>query len=227
MTGKKDNLIVWDWNGTLLADTSASVRAMNTVLKKLEVPPITRADYQKHYAVPLDIFYRAIGVSSHVLATREEEIHPLWHATYDAMNIRLRRGAKVMLQSVRKTSCSSVILSNYVVERIEQQAEKLGVREHFDDVLAFQANDLAFSRTSKSARLKEYLRARPARAGIIIGDTEEEISIGRDLGLVTVAITDGMCSTSRLRAMKPDFLVRALGEVSAIANRIFGGGRAS
>ena len=57
---------------------------------------------------------------------------------------------------------------------------------------------------------------------MIVGDTEEEIEIGRELGLVTIAITDGMCSTSRLRSMKPDFLIDTLAPIPAIARRIFG-----
>ena len=75
--------------------------------------------------------------------------------------------------------------------------------------------------------LKDYLKTNPAHAGIIVGDTEEEIDIGRELGLVTVAITDGACSTSRLRAMKPHFLVGALDHVPAIAQRVFGKGKTS
>ncbi|MFA4995328.1 MAG: HAD hydrolase-like protein [Bdellovibrionales bacterium] len=225
MTTKKDNLIVFDWNGTLLADTTACIHATNTLLKKFDVPPVTRKQYQKHFAMPLDKLYHALGIDPDILTAREHEIHPLWHATYDATPVRLRRGAKTMLQAVQKTSCKSIILSNYVIDSIERQAMRFGIREHFDDIIAFHRNDATFRRRAKGDRLKDYLQASPAQIGIIIGDTEEEIDIGRELGLVTVAITDGTCSTSRLRAMKPDFMVHALSHVPPIAQRVFRGGK--
>ena len=70
--------------------------------------------------------------------------------------------------------------------------------------------------------MQDYLKQRHITTGIIVGDSEEEIEIGREQGLTTVAITDGMCSKARLRAMKPDFLIRSLSQVPAIAHRIFG-----
>ncbi|MFA5041678.1 MAG: HAD hydrolase-like protein, partial [Bdellovibrionales bacterium] len=190
MTKAEENLIFFDWNGTLLSDATACLRCMNVVLKKLGVSPITRAQYQKHYTMPLDRLYHAVGVTPDVLLKNEHIIHPLYHEAYGAEKVRLRRGAKTMLHALQKNTCKSVILSNYVAVLIEKQAERLGVREHFDDVLAFHAYDDTFRKRGKGERLKDYLKARPARAGIIVGDTEEEVEIGRDIGLVTIAITD-------------------------------------
>jgi len=64
----------------------------------------------------------------------------------------------------------------------------------------------------KTARLETYLASshvQPHEA-FIIGDTGEEITIGKQLGLKTVAITGGMYSTKRLKAAKPDVLISSL-----------------
>lgn len=42
---------------------------------------------------------------------------------------------------------------------------------------------------------------------LIIGDTEADISVGRELGIKTVAVSSGIRSKSFLKACKPDFLV--------------------
>jgi len=227
MKSKRQNLIVFDWNGTILADTSACVNATNTVLGKLGLPHVTRAHYQRHYTMPLAHLYHALGVDPKILNAREHEINPLWHASYGAAKIRLRRGAKAMLQSLRLASCEAIILSNYVVHRIDEQARRLGVRDHFREILAFEVGDATFRKRGKGGRLKDYLKANPARDGVIIGDSEEEIEIGREVGMTTIAITDGMCSTARLRAMKPDYLVRSLTQIPPIAHRLFGHERAA
>jgi phosphoglycolate phosphatase-like HAD superfamily hydrolase len=223
MKAKGGNLIVFDWNGTILADTSACLRATNTVLDKLGKPRATIAQYRHHYTMPLNKLYYALGIDADTIEKHAPVIHPLWHETYSAANIRLRRGARAMLQSMRTAKCEAIILSNYVVHRIEAQAQKFGVREHFREILAYEVGDATFRMRGKGARLKEYLRANPVHKGMIIGDSEEEVEIGRELGLTTVAITDGMCSTARLRAMKPDYLVQSLAQVPPIAHHLFGG----
>ena len=222
MTNKPGNLVVFDWNGTILADTSACLNATNTVLHKLGIPKVSRAHYQNHYTMPLNKLYHALGVDPDILVSKEHEIHPLWHATYESADIRLRRGAKAMLQSLQLVSCEAVILSNYVVNRIDAQAQRLGVRDHFQKIIAFEVGDATFRKRGKGARLKDYIQGQPVRSGIIIGDSEEEIEIGHELGMTTVAITDGMCSVTRLRAMKPDYLVSSLNHIPAIIHRTFG-----
>ena len=222
MTMKGGNLIVFDWNGTILADTSACLRATNTILNKLGKPKATMAQYRHHYTMPLNKFYHALGIDADTIEKHGPVIHPLWHEVYGSANIRLRRGARAMLQSMHLAKCEAIILSNYVAHRINEQAKKLGVREHFRDIIAFEVGDATFRVRGKGARLKEYLHAQPPRAAMIVGDTEEEIEIGRELGLTTVAITDGMCSTARLRAMKPDYLVQSLNQIPPIAHHLFG-----
>ncbi len=216
-----DNLIVFDWNGTIIADTTACVHATNRVLKVMGFPKITRAHYQKHYTMPIIDLYHAMGVSLEAIQKHEKKIHPLWHDTYQSNAIRLRRGAKPAFDQLCRASFKSIILSNYVAERIDQQARRLGVRDHFEEIIAFHQSDATFRKRGKGERLERYLKKNPARAGIIVGDTEEEVEIGRELGLVTVAITDGMCSTTRLRKMKPDFLIQSLHKLPIIALDVF------
>ena len=48
---------------------------------------------------------------------------------------------------------------------------------------------------------------------MIVGDGPEEIRIGREMGLKSVSITDGFCSLKRLKAKRPDHLVKRLDEI--------------
>ncbi len=214
------NLIVFDWNGTILADTSACLNATNSVLHKLGLPPASRAQYQHHYTMPIEKLYHALGVAPALLDSHEKEIHPLWHSIYDAARIRLRRGAKAMLTHISANTNKPIILSNYVTHRIDAQAKRLGVREAFGEIIAFQIGDPTFRKRGKGAHLKDYMQTHGITSGIIIGDTEEEVEIGHELGLKSIALTDGMCSVKRLRAAKPDYLVRSLSSIPAIIQQV-------
>lgn len=225
MTTKQENLIVFDWNGTILSDASAWLRAINAVLKELGTSHITTGEMKKHYKMPLVSFYEDIGVPPETLKERHHELLPLLHTAYIKEQVRLRRGAKTMLQAVRKTSRKSVILSNHMTDHIEHQAQTMNVRKYLDEILAFNFSDGEKRNLGKIARLKDYISQRPFSTGAIVGDTEEEIYIGQELGLATIAITEGMCSTSRLRKTKPDFLVSSLSQIPDIANHLFGDAR--
>jgi phosphoglycolate phosphatase-like HAD superfamily hydrolase len=218
---RSENIIVFDWNGTLLADTRACLHALNKVLTMMEVPHTSIQKFRHHYTMPLDRMYHALGCDPETLTTRESHIHPIWHATYEAAPLRLRHGAKPMFRNLQNTGSHSIVLSNYMTHKIEAQAQQVGVRHHFNDILAFAAADDTFRRRGKGERLKDYLQERSVGKVIIIGDSEEEIDIGHELGLTSIAVRDGACSTRRLRAMKPDYMVRNLSAIPALVRRVF------
>lgn len=51
---------------------------------------------------------------------------------------------------------------------------------------------------------------------LVVGDNIEEIHVARELGTKIAAITHGNCSTARLKAAKPDYLINNLKEVRGI-----------
>ena len=45
--------IIWDWNGTLLDDVDAAVGALNRMLAKHRLPPVTRTFYRANFGFPV------------------------------------------------------------------------------------------------------------------------------------------------------------------------------
>ena len=72
--------------------------------------------------------------------------------------------------------------------------------------------------TEKRERLEDYMKDKHFKPGevVIIGDSPEEIEIGRKMGLKSITITDGFFSTKRLKEKKPDHLVKRLDEIIGI-----------
>jgi len=134
----------------------------------------------------------------------------------------LRRGARALLHALNKKPEHSVILSNQTIANIASHIQRLDVHDCFTALLANDAPGPAFVKRNKGERLNRYLNERRISRAIIVGDTEEEIDIAKEHGLVSIAITDGVCSTRRLKAAKPDFLIDSLTEIPAIADRVFG-----
>ncbi len=127
-----------------------------------------------------------------------------------------------MLQTLAKQNNDLLILSNHTTEKIALHTKRLGIHDYFSTILANGEDRRNFKHRLKSDRMGDYLKKKDADKAIVIGDTPEEIEIAQHHGVVSVAITNGQCSTKRLRAAKPDFLINNLNEVPAIAHRVFG-----
>ena len=114
-----------------------------------------------------------------------------------------------VLAWLRERSVPSAILSNHMTEAIAAQLERLDLTKYFGQILANTELGATVSGNNKIERMRDYLAGTQfdPSGTIIVGDSPEDIEIGKTLGMRTVAIGDGYFSTPRLRASKPDYLI--------------------
>lgn len=213
-------LVAFDWNGTIFADTFAIYKSDNEVFKLLKIKPATFQAFQKYYDVPIKRFYLALGVSENEFDKKVDLIAQTFHTHYErlAVKVRSRAYARYILEWLSKNNITSVIFSNHLIEPIKKQLKRLKLDGYFSEIMANSHLKAALNRRDKKDRLKNYLANKNLLPNevLIIGDTVEEIEIGQQLGISTTAITHGNCSTARLRAAQPDYLINSLKEVVGI-----------
>jgi phosphoglycolate phosphatase len=208
-------LVVFDWNGTLLSDTTASWKAANACLEFHGAAPITLEHYRETFTFPVIHFYKLNGCDVDIVLAKKTESNIVFQGAYEklAATARLRTGAREILGYLRKHSIHCIILSNYIVPRIESQLNRLGIRDYFHAINAHDDDGTKIlEHTTKIDRLKDYMSRhhyRPEDA-IIIGDSMEEPDIGRHLSLTSVGLSDGYISRPRLKAAKPDHIINNL-----------------
>ncbi len=226
MTAATNDAVVFDWNGTLLADIAHTFAATGEVLERLGKPRITMAKYRDSYSMPISDFYLKIGFSSTEIERHEHAITEIWtdHYSQAAAKVRLRRGARRVLESLKDMGHGSLLLSNHYRDDIAGHAKRLRIDGYFHNILANDHFKTAFRSNGKQWRLEEYAKERGIGRAIVIGDSVEEVEIARNMGFVSVAITGGFCSEGRLRAAKPDYLVGNLSALPEIARKVFGHG---
>jgi len=54
-------LILWDWNGTLLNDQTICIDAMNRLLVKRGLPLLTEEKYRRVFTFPVKTYYAQLG----------------------------------------------------------------------------------------------------------------------------------------------------------------------
>ena len=214
-------LFVFDWNGTILADTRPSWRAGNECLKFYGAKPISLLRHRETFTFPIIPFYEAHGVSETQVLERRDEGNALFQNTYEAFakNARTRSGAKDLLEWLNGQGAHCMILSNYQTDKINAHLRRLKIDHYFRHVCAHDCGGTTIlTATTKVTRLKAYMQASGHRPKdtVIIGDTMEEPEIGRELGLTSIGITDGYITRKRLIDARPDYIVHRLGSIKTL-----------
>ncbi|GGI31273.1 MULTISPECIES: HAD family hydrolase [Bradyrhizobium] len=216
-------VLVFDWNGTLLDDTYALLQTTNAILDRFGHATIDMSTFREHCDVPLSLLYRSLGMSQDEVATVDRDGSAIFHDTYEPLagKADLREGARRVLELAHQEAASSIIVSNHIVDPLRSQLRRLGIDDYINDVLAFENRTTQYKSMSKGERLRLYMQKnnlKPAST-FIIGDMPVETDIARNLGLVSISITGGFVSESRLRAARPDYTINNHHELLPILQR--------
>lgn len=210
-------LIVFDWNGTLIADTKACMDTDNHVLKVFGGKQVGLNTYRNSINIPAIDFYVDHGCNRELLQKESEKLGNVFHTYYETRvaKIRTRRNADMLLKWLNDHNIDSIILSNHTVEGIRFQIKRLSIEKYFKEIIANTALDSSMKHRNKKIKLLHYFKKSQLKPSevIVIGDSPEEIEMGKQYQINTVAITEGYYSKRRLIMSKPDFLINNLDEL--------------
>ncbi|MBI4037837.1 HAD family hydrolase [Candidatus Curtissbacteria bacterium] len=217
-------LVAFDWNGTLLADAQAVCDGCNHFISAMGVKPITLRIYREKFVVPVIDFYESIGLSRKKVLKNAKMNAQIFHKYYElrASTIRSRANTGTILKWLYQQNILTVIFSNHITRRIEEQLERLKIAKYIDGVIANNELDEALKGRNKGEKLISFAKTNDLNAKeiLIVGDSSEEIEIAKEFGSISVAITHGHYSTKRLKAAKPDYLIGDLGNLINIIRNI-------
>lgn len=217
-------LVAFDWNGTIIADTQTVVDCTNEQLKVFGNKRINIKIYRETFEIPVNKFFQNIGLDLKNIEKNYKKSGNIFHKCYEAKvkKIRTRSGTKILLKWLKSQGIKSAIVSNHATERILEQAKRLKIDIYFDAVLANDNTHDSYTIKGKEKRLITYIQKNRIKSNevLIVGDTTEEIIIGRDMRATTISITNGHSTTARLRAAKPDYLLNNLKEIIGIIGNL-------
>jgi phosphoglycolate phosphatase len=203
------DLVVFDWNGTVLADTELLIKASAYQIEMLGGTPLTRKDFIREISFPINEFLVKQGCNPELL--KEPRFAEIFHQFYEARadQCRTRRGVRAVLEYNSANDIDSLILSNHTSSGILKQLDQRDLSRYFTAVLAHDNCVQTSQGNNKVHRFAHHLEetGQDASNALIVGDAPEDIGIGKDFGMVTVALTDGYYPTSKLKASNPDYLI--------------------
>lgn len=167
----KYKTVFWDWNGTLFDDVDASLRAVNAMLEKRGLEPLSLRRFRSAVDTPIIKFYREF------FDVEKEGFTPLsreYHALYEDFASRspLAEGAQEALEELYLGGVRQIIASSSHTAQIEKLMTRFGIREYFDAVLG--ADD--YFAADKLTRILDYMKdnsINPAST-VFVGDTPHD-----------------------------------------------------
>ena len=216
-------LVVFDWNGVLIADAAATVAVDKELFEEFGHKPLDMKTYREIFTMPVKDFFIAAGFSKEEMNKNAVRIQERFHALYEPRiaKIRTRTGARTLLEFLAKEGIEAIILSNHTIEGITNQLKRLGIETYFSRVIA---NDMhaTMETKNKAGKLVDLLKELPYKKEevLIIGDSPEETDAGKMAGIKTVAISGGYYSLRRLKEAQSDHLIHNLTELINIIKKV-------
>lgn len=122
--------VIWDWNGTLLDDTSAALGAQNALLKRRGLKTLTLEEYRETFSFPTLKFYEKQGI---ILTP---DISEEFHSVYYSLPSKLNSEAVAAVRYLAEKGIGQSILSALRQDHLEED-----VAGFFGDCPHFRGRD--------------------------------------------------------------------------------------
>ena len=208
------DLVIWDWNGTLLDDTEMCYRIANEMRLERGMSLMESVEeYRRYFTFPVVDYYRRMGYSFETEPF--ENISRQFVSMYAERfpGCALQPCAEEALSAVLESGARQVLLSATGQEKLDEQVAHFQLNRYFERVIG-NSNNLAHG---KADYAREFLRESgvdPARA-LFVGDTDHDFEIASSIGCGCALLTAGHQTIEHLSTLGAT-LVSTLCEVPAL-----------
>lgn len=188
--------IIWDWNGTLLNDSWLSIKAINILLVKYNLPEIELDMYREIFTFPVIEYYKKLGFDFRkepFSKVGTEFIHEYTSRMYEPA---LHSNALKILEMVRQKNITQSILSASKLQLLEPLMDHHRIRSYFTRIIGLD-NHYAHSKLAIGKEWIEEL-GYDNHEVLFIGDTFHDFDVGKGMGVDTVLISHGHTNHAHL-----------------------------
>ena len=180
--------VLWDWNGTLIADVPYVVKLNNEVFRAHGYRRTTAEEYRSFFRFPVKDYYLEYGVSEEDFPVIAREWNEIYVSGFS--EVPLAPHVTEAVGRFQAAGFRQVILSASQVDQLRAQVARFPeLNGVFDEILGI--GDVYAS--SKVQLAKDYL----SRSGIdprdtvFIGDTGHDAEVARAIGVRCLLVSGG------------------------------------
>ena len=190
--------VIWDFNGTLLDDTSLCLSIGNDMLLADGRELITLSQYREWIEYPILRYYEKLGY--HFTPEEFVQVSEDYHRIYDSRRHEagLQEGVADVLKKLREAGITQSVLSAYHQDGLDSAVKDLGIGEYFEDIIGL-SDKLAHGKIENALDWLESREIRPDTV-MMVGDTLHDAEVAEALGCGCVLFSGGHNDRERLAA---------------------------
>lgn len=195
----RTELVLWDWNGTLLNDVSLCLDALNRLLARFGYAQRYDLDtYRKIFGFPVEEYYLRAGFD--FSRNSFDELAKSYMEDYIPASAAcpLTGDARPTLERLQQAGLRQVILSASPITTLRRQTAERGVAGYFDTLLGL-GDIYAKSKVELGLSYLERSGFDPAKA-VMIGDSTHDCQVAKALGVECILYSGGHQSAEALAA---------------------------
>ena len=217
----RPELLIWDWNGTILDDAGVCRQIADIMLGERGIPTLPDMDaYRAVFGFPIKSYYEKMGYRFGPEDEPYEHVADEFIVLYDRLyrTAALRPGIVDFLDRRKGEGYRQVLLSATRRDQLLEQVAAFGdVGDRFEQKLGL-TDHYAFS---KAALAKAFIEGQgiPRERTLFIGDTDHDFEVSSAIGCPCVLLEGGHQSRERLLKMGVPVL-RDLSELESYLNSL-------
>lgn len=197
-------LFVFDWDGTLLNSAEATIKAYIAMFREVGIS-LCREEILAHYSPNWYHTYLALGLPE----SRYQWADQRWLELFAQYKRSLITGAREVLTVLQGREYQLMLLTAAATDRVRAELKEFRLESFFCRVVTMEQFGARKPDPMPLQRTLESMGIPPDHA-IYVGDTVEDIEMGRGAGTLTLAVQGPYVPLEVLAAANPSFLVKTL-----------------
>ncbi|MBI1301198.1 MAG: HAD-IA family hydrolase [Alphaproteobacteria bacterium] len=194
------DVVLWDWDGTLMDSYSFLNNAHNETLTSLGFEPLKEGEYKQYFGMPREVLYPAIYKDKH------EEAKKVFvdYVTRNADKAIPVQGAENALKFFKAHYIPMGVVSNKKAELVALEKKHVGWDSYFDILVG--AGEASGDKPEPYSILfaLDKMGVNPNKKVVwYIGDTENDLAAAQKAGCKSVFLTDYENTQALIEKYKP------------------------
>jgi HAD superfamily hydrolase (TIGR01662 family) len=200
--------LLFDWDGTLVDSAQLGLTAFEQSFAALGMV-FDHEIYREVYSPNWYSVYEALGLPK----DKWERADELWTHHYGEQTAQLVDGAKQTIAELQQKGYRLGIVSSGNGSRVAREITNLGLENVFEVIICHEQME---NRKPHPEGLETAMRLLnlSREESCYIGDSPEDIEMGKRAGLLTVGVRSAYPTNWKLKSSSPDIYIQSLTELS-------------